>query len=108
MLTTNRYGNQYALIGVCLDIFFLKNYNNYFNSNIPFTLFRLFWIIIPITMLIFGSYLVFELAAKFLIAPTFMIIDTPQSILSVPFPAVTYCHPQTVLDHKAREFVQNM
>lgn len=69
---------------------------------------RALWTAIPISILLFGSYLVYQLASQFNAVPTLMIIDRPRPVNAVPFPAVTFCHPQTVLDYKAREFVAGL
>lgn len=69
---------------------------------------RVLWTAIPISILLFGSYLVYQLASQFNAVPTLMIIDRPRPVHAVPFPAVTFCHPQTVLDYKARQFVAGL
>lgn len=70
-------------------------------------LLRFLWSVIPVSILIFGGYLVFRLASAYLDSPTLMTIDRPRPVQAVPFPAVTLCHPQTVIAHKASEFVQH-
>lgn len=66
---------------------------------------RWLWSFIPVSILAFGGYLVFLLASAYLDSPTLMTIDRPRSVNAVPFPAVTLCHPQTIIDQKAHEFV---
>lgn len=56
----------------------------------------------------FAAVLVVMLWKKYLESPTRMTISAPLSTLEVPFPAVTVCHPQSVLDYKAEEFVDKM
>lgn len=70
--------------------------------------FRILWILIPISLFAFGGYLVFELLSSFQEVPSLITIDQPIPTQSVIFPAITCCHPQTVLDYKARKFVQKM
>lgn len=69
---------------------------------------RWFWKLIPIVVLAFGVYLAVKLLNVYKEVPTLIIIDKPIPIQSVVFPAITLCHPQTVLDYKARLFVQRM
>lgn len=69
---------------------------------------RALWTVIPVSILLFGSYLVYQLASQYNAVPTLMIIDRPRPVLAVPFPAVTFCHPQTVIDYKARQFVAGL
>lgn len=66
------------------------------------------WIIIPVLAIIFGAYLVVNLLRNYQEVPTLIIIDKPIAVQSVVYPALTFCHPQTVLDFKARQFVKNM
>lgn len=59
-------------------------------------------------ILLFGGYVVTELWHSFIEAPTRMTIDVPLSVNRIPFPAVTMCHPQTVLEYKEIEFINSM
>lgn len=67
---------------------------------------RYLWIGITLTFLAFGFYLVYLLATRFMDNPVLMVIDHPRPAHSVPFPALTFCHPQIVHDTKIREFVE--
>lgn len=80
---------------------------NYLNLNI-ILFFRILWICIPIIIFLFGGLLMFELIVNFLDKPTVIVIDKPQPVKNVPFPGITYCHPQTVIDFKSREFVSKL
>lgn len=71
-------------------------------------LFRLLWILIPIMVLAFGAYLAVCLFNSYEQVPTLITVDKPVPIQAVVFPAITFCHPQTVIDYKARLFVQKM
>lgn len=66
------------------------------------------WKLIPIVVLAFGAYLVVKLLNNYQEVPTLIIVDKPVATQSVVYPALTFCHPQTVLDYKARQFVQKM
>lgn len=37
-----------------------------------------------------------------------MTMDAPQPIHSIPFPAITICHPQSVIEYKAKIFIEKM
>ena len=69
---------------------------------------RVFWTLIPIGLLATGLLLVWSLWQRYLSSPTRMTIGQPLSVAQVPFPAVSICHPQSVIDYKAEEFVQRM
>lgn len=75
-------------------------------NTIP--IYRVLWSIIPIVIFLFGAVLVYQLVRAFFEKPTVMIIDKPTSVQSIPFPGITFCHPQTVIDHKARLFVDKL
>lgn len=69
---------------------------------------RLLWICIPIMIFLFGGLLMFELIANFLDKPTIIVIDKPQPVQNVPYPGITFCHPQTVIDLKSRQFISKL
>lgn len=69
---------------------------------------RVLWTSVPISIMLFGAYLVVQLINNFQAAPTLIVIDRPRSVYKLQFPAVTFCHPQTVLDYKARQFVKQI
>lgn len=69
---------------------------------------RWIWIIFIISTLIFGAFLVSKLWRKFFEVPTLMTIDAPQLVSEIYFPAVTICHPQTVIEYKSKIFVEKM
>lgn len=62
---------------------------------------RLIWALIPLPLFAVAIFLGYALWQRYSGAPTRMIIDTPLAILDVPFPAITICHPQSVIDYKA-------
>lgn len=63
---------------------------------------------VPVAIFLFGALLVLELVRAFFSKPTVMVIDRPELVRNIPFPGVTLCHPQTVIDHKARSFVDTL
>lgn len=69
---------------------------------------RVIWVIIPIVLLAMGLVLVFSLWQRYLASPTRMTIGRPLSVVEVPFPAITICHPRTVVEFKANDFVERM
>lgn len=69
---------------------------------------RLIWTIIPIALMATGLLLVFSLWQRYLSSPTRMTIGSPLSVVDVPFPAVTICHPRTVVHYKAEDFVERV
>uniref|UniRef100_A0A182IT54 Amiloride-sensitive sodium channel n=1 Tax=Anopheles atroparvus TaxID=41427 RepID=A0A182IT54_ANOAO len=69
---------------------------------------RLIWIIIIVAFFGFGVALIFLLWQKFVDSPTRMTIASEMKIMQVPFPGVTLCHPQSVVDYKAAQFVEKI
>lgn len=69
---------------------------------------RLLWSCIMIGLLSFAATLIYLLYRRYLDSPTRVTIDPPMSINSIPFPAVTICHPQNVMEYKSREFVKRV
>lgn len=66
------------------------------------------WVLIIILITIFGGVLTLLVIQSFFNIPTLMTKDVPVPTLQVPFPAVTICHANTVIDYKARDFVNRM
>lgn len=69
---------------------------------------RILWSFLPIIIFIFGLTMVVLLYYKYLDSPTRMTIASPLSILEIPFPAITICHPQNVMDYKVESFVNKL
>lgn len=69
---------------------------------------RRIWIALPAVLLVLAVLLVFSLWQRYLGSPTRMTIGSPLSVAEVPFPAVTICHPQSVIEYKAKDFVERM
>ena len=69
---------------------------------------RLLWCFFLTSYLTLGITLVFLLWKRYLDSPTRTTIASPKTTLEVAFPAVTICHPQSVIDYKAEEFVNKM
>lgn len=69
---------------------------------------RIIWIIIPAALMIMGLFLVFSLWQRYLASPTRMTIGQPLMVVEVPFPAVSICHPRTVVEYKARDFADRV
>lgn len=69
---------------------------------------RLFWTIIPIGLMILAGTLIYLLYSRYLGSPTRVTIASPMPSTSVPFPGVTICHPQNVMEYKTREFINKM
>uniref|UniRef100_A0A182K6C4 Uncharacterized protein n=1 Tax=Anopheles christyi TaxID=43041 RepID=A0A182K6C4_9DIPT len=69
---------------------------------------RLLWIAIIATFFGFGIVLIYLLWQKFVDSPTRMTIASEMKIVQVPFPGITLCHPQSVVDYKAERFVEKI
>lgn len=69
---------------------------------------RVLWVLIPGALLVMASVLVYSLWTRYLQSPTRMTIGRPLSVVQVPFPAVSICHPRTVVEYKALDFVERM
>lgn len=69
---------------------------------------RFLWSCIMIGLLSFAATLIFLLYRRYLDSPTRVTIASPMPIDSIPFPGVTICHPQNVMEYKSREFVKKM
>jgi hypothetical protein len=66
---------------------------------------RLLWSTIMLTLLTFAVTLVYLLYRRFVESPTRVTIDAPILIHEIPFPGVTICHPQNVMEYKSKEFL---
>lgn len=80
----------------------------YLQRNVTSGIPRLLWIVLLATSLCLGIVLVFLLWKKYVDSPTRMTVAPEMAILQVPFPAVTICHPQSVMDYRAEEFVDKL
>uniref|UniRef100_A0A1S4H4X8 Uncharacterized protein n=4 Tax=gambiae species complex TaxID=44542 RepID=A0A1S4H4X8_ANOGA len=69
---------------------------------------RLLWIAIIVAFFVFGIVLIYLLWQKFVDSPTRMTIASEMKIVQVPFPGITLCHPQSVVDYKAERFVEKI
>lgn len=69
---------------------------------------RLLWSCIMIALLSFSIALIYLLYRRYLDSPTRVTIASPKPINTIPFPAVTICHPQNVMEYKSKEFVKKM
>ncbi|KAG5683871.1 hypothetical protein PVAND_013132 [Polypedilum vanderplanki] len=67
---------------------------------------RFLWSCIMLSLFSFAITLVFLLYRRFLQSPTIVTIDAPIPIHDIPFPAVTICHPQNVMEYKSKEFLE--
>lgn len=67
---------------------------------------RFMWSCIMIFLLSFAASLVYLLYRRFLDSPTRVIIAQPLGIHEIPFPGITICHPQNVMEYKTKEFVR--
>lgn len=66
------------------------------------------WVLIIVLSTTFGAVLTLLVVQAFYEIPTLMTKDTPAPILHVPFPAITICSANSVIDHKAKNFVEEM
>lgn len=69
---------------------------------------RFLWSCIMIGLLSFAATLIYLLYRRYLDSPTRVTIASPKSINTIPFPAVTICHPQNVMEYKSKEFVKRV
>ena len=67
---------------------------------------RLLWSCIMIGLLSFAATLIYLLYGRYLTSPTRVTIARPMSIDTIPFPGVTICHPQNVMEYKSREYIK--
>lgn len=88
---------------------------------------RILWIIIPILVFLFGIFMIILLWQRYLAFPIRITIGAALSTVQVskvslvtfddyssyifrkvPFPAVTICHPQNVIDYKIAPFLNKL
>lgn len=69
---------------------------------------RVLWSCIMISLLSFAATLIYLLYRRYLDSPTRVTIAAPLLVNDIPFPGVTICHPQNVMEYKSREFVHKM
>lgn len=69
---------------------------------------RFLWSCIMIILMTFAATLIFLLYRRYLDSPTRVTIAPPKPINSIPFPGVTICHPQNVMEYKSREFIKKV
>lgn len=67
---------------------------------------RFLWSCIIISLFIFAATLVVLLYQRFLDSPTRVTIASPMQIHEIPFPGITICHPQNIMEYKSKEFVK--
>lgn len=68
---------------------------------------RVIWATWMILLMFFGAYIAILLWNNFVYSPTRVTSDFVK-VGAVPFPAVTVCHPQSVMDYKVEEFLKEM
>lgn len=81
---------------------------HYLKRGVTTGLGRIFWIILLNVMLVFGFILSFLTWNRFQTDPTQVTIGVPKKPHEVPFPAITVCHPQTVMDYKVERFLPKL
>lgn len=69
---------------------------------------RIFWSLLLFGMLCFGGLLAFLAWIKFVSFPTQMTIAEQLEVKDIPFPAITICHPQSVIDYQVTDFMKKM
>jgi len=69
---------------------------------------RFMWSCIMISLLSFAATLIFLLYRRYLDSPTRVTISSPMPIVELPFPAITICHPQNIMEYKSKEFVKKL
>lgn len=67
---------------------------------------RFLWSCIMLTLFSFAATLVTLLYQRFLDSPTRVTIAAPMQIHEIPFPGITICHPQNIMEYKSKEFVK--
>lgn len=58
-------------------------------------------------MMFFGAYIAILLWESFVYSPTRVTSDSVD-VCAVPFPAVTICHPQSIMDYQVERFLKEM
>lgn len=69
---------------------------------------RFLWLIIPILVFLFGIFMIILLWQRYLDFPIRITIGAVLSTVQVPFPALTICHPQNVVDYKIEPFLDKL
>ena len=67
---------------------------------------RFLWSCIMIGLMSFAATLIYLLYRRYLDSPTRVTIAPPMLINEIPFPGVTICHPQNVMEYKSKEFIK--
>jgi hypothetical protein len=78
----------------------------YLRRNVTSGWLRVLWSIIMIILMSFAATLIFLLYRRYLDSPTRVTIAPSMSINSIPFPGVTVCHPQNIMEYKSRDFIR--
>lgn len=68
----------------------------------------MFWSTVIIIAFFIGAVILTHLISQFLQVPFQITVGYPAPLLSIPFPAITLCHPQTVIKFKAQKFIDTM
>lgn len=92
---------EYAAITKVNGMFYLRKF-------VTIGWLRVMWSCIMIFLLSFAATLIYLLYRRYLDSPTRVTIAQPKSINTIPFPGVTICHPQNVMEYKSKEFVKKM
>lgn len=66
---------------------------------------RFLWSCIMISLLSFAATLIYLLYRRFIDSPTRVTIASPMAIHEIPFPGITICHPQNVMEYKSEEYL---
>lgn len=69
---------------------------------------RIGWTLLMLAMLFFGGVLSVLAWIKFVSFPTQLTIAESMRVGDIPFPAVTICHPQSVIDYQVKKFMNQM
>lgn len=80
----------------------------YLRKNVTSGFPRLLWVLIIGSLFSLGVVLVILLWRKYVDSPTRMTVASEMSILQVPYPGITICHPQSVMDYKAEKLVDKL
>lgn len=80
-----------------------KKQIKFFNSY-----FRLFWIFIPLLMLLFAGILIRLLARNFFDNPVIVTRVVPLMVSEHPFPAVSICATNVIIESKVDKFISKL
>ncbi|KAJ6635204.1 Sodium channel protein Nach [Pseudolycoriella hygida] len=69
---------------------------------------RIIWSTVIVASFIVGVILLAHLVAKFVTSPFQITAGHPEMLMRIPFPSISICHSQTVIDFHARNFVDKM